>query len=378
MGISDTHNRKQTVTLQRMLWAIVSYVFFFFIGVLGVNYDVVHMSAPHFFTVFSIIILVQMFFLGVVRAGYSERWKESSFVFYQIFFGFIVLSYFMFYVSFNVLSTLVNVSLVGLLFGIFALQRRHFYILAAMPIGFYSVLIVREYLQGDFEDKIIIAGAQWAITLFMLILFSFIGDYMSSLRRKIRANKEQLLHQKDQLLVTHRELKSVLRQMSEKAVKDELTSLYNRHQFSETLHAQISVANKLDNPLGILLMDVDNFKSVNDTHGHLAGDKILCAFNQVQENCLRKSDFIARYGGEEFVVLLPDTAYLTLIDIAERIRRFIESLEFEDIAPGFNITVSIGGTHYHDRESVEDMMERVDKALYQAKDGGRNQVVFNE
>ena len=378
MRIIDTDNRKQTVTLQRMLWAIVSYIFYFFIGLAGVRYDVVHMSMPHFFSVFSVIIFVQVFFLGMVRAGYSERWKDSSFVFFQILFGFIVLSYFMFFVSFNVLTTLVNISLIGMLFGIFALQRRHFYLLAAIPMGFYSVLIAREYMHGEFEGGITVASMQWIVTLFMLVSFSFVGDYMASLRRKLKANKEQLLHQKEQLEITHRELKSVLRQMSEKAVRDELTNLYNRHQFSETLHAQISVAKHSDNPLGILLMDVDNFKDVNDTHGHLAGDKILRAFHQIPENCLRKTDFLARYGGEEFVVLLPDANYLTLIDIAERIRAFIESLEFEDIAHDFKITVSVGGTHYRDRETVDELMDRVDKALYQAKDGGRNQVVYKE
>ena len=378
MRLIDTDNRKQTVTLQRMLWAIASYIFYFFIGLMGVMHDAVHMSMTHYLAAFTIIIFVQVFFLLIVRAGYSERWRESNFVFFQILFGFLVLSYFMFFVNFNVLTTLVNISLIGMLFGIFALRRRHFYILAAIPMGFYSLLIVREYLRGDIEGNIIVASAQWAITFFMLISFSFIGDYMSSLRRKIRTNRERLQIQKEELEVTHRELKSVLRQMSEKAIKDELTSLYNRHQFSETLHAQISVANHASNPLGILLMDVDNFKEVNDTHGHLAGDNILRAFNQIQENCLRKTDFIARYGGEEFVVLLPDTDYLTLIDIAERIRVFIESLEFEDIARDFKITVSIGGTHYRDRETVDELMDRVDRALYEAKDCGRNQVIFKE
>jgi len=378
MGLFKTADKKQTILLQRMIWATSSYFLFFLLGFVAIEYSLLYMSVAQYIAVFFVIILGQVFFYSAVRSGYYERWKDSTFSFFQILSGIIVLSYFMFFISFDILATMVNMSLLGLLFGIFALKRRHFYILATIPLGFYSVLIAREYLRGEIEGKLIIAGTQWVLTIIMLVLFSFIGDHLSTLRRKIRSNKELLLSQKEQLEITHRELKSVLRQMSEKAIKDELTNLYNRHQFSETLHVQISLANQSENPLGMLLLDVDKFKNVNDTHGHLAGDKILRAFSLVQENCLRKTDFLARYGGEEFVILLPDTDYLTLIDIAERIRAFVESLKFEDIAPGFNITVSIGGTHYHVRETVDEMMDRADKALYEAKDGGRNQVIFKE
>ncbi len=378
MGIFKTDNRKQTVILQRMMWAIGSYIVYFLIGMAAVQKGILYISLQYYCYAFIVIFIVQGVFYGLVRSGYYERWDDSSFVFYQILFGFSVLACALFFVDLDVMPTLVNVSLVGVLFGIFALKRRHFFILAAIPIIIFSALIIREYFQGRIGDKFSIVALQWAVTLFMLLSFSAIGDYMSALRKKLRANREQLLHQKEELEVTHRELQSVLRQMEEKAVRDELTGLYNRHQFSETLHVQMNVAQGSQRPLGVLIMDVDHFKKVNDTYGHLAGDEVLRAFKGIPENCLRKADFLARYGGEEFVVLLPNTDYPTLVEVAERIRTFIGSLIFDDIAKDFGITISIGATHYRDRETAEEMMERTDKSLYQAKNNGRNQLVYKE
>lgn len=378
MGIFKTDNRKQTVILQRMVWAVASYIVYFFIGLVAVQKDILHIPLNHYLYAFVYIFSMQGIFYALVKTGYYERWSDSIFVFYQILFGFVVLAYFMFFVDSDIRATLVNVSLVGVLFGIFALKSRHFIILATIPIGVFSILIARDYFQGNIGDTLPVIGLQWVVAVVMIVTFSGIGNYLSGLRKKLRSNRETLQQQKEQLEVTHRELQSILRQMAEKAVRDELTGLYNRHQLSETIHAQISVAQGSGRPLGVLIMDIDHFKSVNDTHGHLAGDEILRAFNKIPENCLRKADFIARYGGEEFVVLLPNTDFPTLIDVAERIRSFIESLVFDDTGKGFGVTISIGATHYCDRETVEEMMVRADQGLYQAKDDGRNQVIYNK
>lgn len=378
MGILKTQNRKQAVIVQRMIWAVASYIVYFFIGLAAVQKGILNIPLNHYLYAFVYIFFMQGVFYVLVISGYYERWSDSAFVFFQILFGFVVLSYFMFFVDSLVRGILINVSLVGLLFGIFALKPRHFIIVATIPIGIFTILIVRDYFQGNIGDTLPVIALQWVVTVVMIITFSGIGTYLSGLRKKLRSNRETLKRQKERLEVTHRELQSVLRQMSEKAVRDELTGLYNRHQLSETIHAQINVAQGSGRPLGVLIIDVDHFKQVNDTHGHLVGDEILRAFIKIPENCLRKADFLARYGGEEFVVLLPNADFPTLVEIAERIRIFIESMVFDDIEKGFGVTVSIGATHYRDRETVEDMMARADQGLYQAKDGGRNQVVYNQ
>ena len=376
MGLFKTDNRKQSVVLQRTAWAISSYIAYFVIGLLAVDAGLLQLSLQGYLFSFSFIFVVQIVFYMIVRMGYYEYLRNSTFLFYQILFGFTVLSYLMIFVVPDLRATLVNVALVGLLFGIFALERRHFYILAAVPFSIFTVLLVLDFFQGLNKDKMPVFLSQWIVSLFLLVSFSFIGSYLSALRKNLRANKQQLHRQKDQLEVTHRELNSALRQMSEKAVRDELTGLYNRHQLSETMHSYISIMQTPGSPLGIMMMDVDNFKQVNDTHGHLAGDEILRSFKIIPENCLRKTDFIARYGGEEFVVLLPNTDLPTLEHIAERIRTFVASEIFDNIEKGFGVTVSIGTTHYQYRETVEEVIARADKALYQAKMGGRNKVVY--
>ena len=376
MGLFKTDNRKQSVVLQRTAWAISSYVSYFFIGLLGVDAGLLQLSLQSYLFLFSCVFVVQIAFYMIVRTGYYERWRNSTFLFYQILFGCTVLSFLLVFTTPDLWATLVNVALVGLLFGIFALERRHFYILAAVPFTVFTVLLVLDFSQGLNKDKMPVFFLQWTVSLFLLISFSFIGSYLSNLRKKLRANKQQLHLQKDQLEVTHRELNSALRQMSEKAVRDELTGLYNRHQFSETMHSYMAIMQTPGSPLGVMMMDVDHFKQVNDTHGHLAGDEILRSFKKIPESCLRKTDFLARYGGEEFVVLLPNTDLSTLEHIAERIRTFVASEVFDNIEEGFGITVSIGMTHYRHRETVEEVIERADKALYQAKVDGRNRVVY--
>jgi len=376
MGLFKTDNRKQSVILQRTAWAISSYVAYFVIGLVAVAAGLLRLSLQIYLVSFAFIFFAQTIFYALVRAGYYERWRNSTFVFYQILFGFTALTYFMVFVDPDLRATLVNVALVGLLFGIFALERRHFYILATVPFTIFTVLLVLDFSQGLNKDKMSVFFSQWTVSLFLLVSFSFIGSHLSGLRKKLRANKEQLHLQKDQLEVTHRELNSALKQMSEKAVRDELTGLYNRHQLSETMHSYMAIMQTPGTPMAVLMIDVDNFKEVNDSYGHLAGDEILRSFKRIPKHCLREADFLARYGGEEFVALLPNTDLPTLERVAERIRTFVASEIFDNIEKGFGVTVSIGATHYRHRETVEAVVERADKALYQAKAGGRNKIIY--
>jgi len=377
MDILRTNNKKQTIVLQRWSWSILIYAIILILGYIAVSKSIVHLSLLQYSGIVLVIIAFQIFFYWAVRSGYYERWNQSSFLFYQILIPFLILIYFLFIVDDFARSTVVDISLLGALFGIYALERKHFIILALIIIFSFAISNLVDFFRGDLtlSPKSIIF--QWVITVLIVLFFSFIGDYVSSTRKRLKTRRQILEKQNLELIIAHRELKSALKQMSEKAVRDELTGLYNRHQFSETLYAQISVAQGMGTPLGLLMIDVDNFKQVNDTYGHLAGDEILKAFSEIPEKCLRKADFIARYGGEEFVVLLPNTDHIKLKEVAERIRTYIGALVFDNIDKGFGVTISIGATHYHSYEKAEQMLDRADKALYQAKKGGRNLLIYN-
>jgi len=164
----------------------------------------------------------------------------------------------------------------------------------------------------------------------------------------------------------------------EMAITDQLTGLHNRRYMARHLDNLILSAQKSGKPLSFLIMDVDHFKSVNDTHGHDAGDEVLREFaNRISAN-IRGIDLACRYGGEEFVVAMPDTDLDFAYAIAERLRKSVETTPFEiGRAPGtLNVTISIGIAVSHaENDNAEKLLHRADQALYRAKREGRNRVI---
>jgi diguanylate cyclase (GGDEF)-like protein len=130
-------------------------------------------------------------------------------------------------------------------------------------------------------------------------------------------------------------------------------------------------------PVSLLMLDLDHFKRINDTYGHLGGDDVLKAFSVVVRSCLRKEDLLARYGGEEFVVLLPGASQTQASSLAERIREGVAARSFDANGHLVRVTVSIGiASEGGDTlPSLEAMLGRADEALYRAKNEGRNRVV---
>jgi diguanylate cyclase (GGDEF)-like protein len=167
-----------------------------------------------------------------------------------------------------------------------------------------------------------------------------------------------------------------LRQLQQRAIQDELTGLYNRRFLEGHLHKQLAMASRYAQPLAVLMLDIDLFKTVNDRFGHDAGDRVLRSFSVSLAQTIRASDVVARWGGEEFVVVLPSTVGHAAKALAEKIRKSIEKLSFDEQVPGLEgITVSIGTAAYPDDGTTEDLLlKSADLALYRAKQGGRNRV----
>jgi two-component system cell cycle response regulator len=164
----------------------------------------------------------------------------------------------------------------------------------------------------------------------------------------------------------------------EMAITDQLTGLHNRRYMARHLDSLISNAQKSNKPLAFLIMDIDHFKSVNDTHGHDIGDEVLREFaNRISAN-IRGIDLACRYGGEEFVVVMPDTDVDFAYTIAERLRKSVETTPIEiSRAPGaLNVTISIGiAASAGGDDNAEKLLHRADQALYRAKREGRNRVI---
>jgi len=158
------------------------------------------------------------------------------------------------------------------------------------------------------------------------------------------------------------------------ALHDPLTGLLNRASLTNTLHRDLDLAKRYKLPLSILALDLDHFKTVNDTYGHSGGDAVLKVFAQRVNDIIRDSDVLFRIGGEEFIIILGKTDMEGGILLADRIRHNIESLVCHHNEQMITGTVSIGVATYIPGDNEQNLLERADEALYRAKDEGRNKV----
>jgi diguanylate cyclase (GGDEF)-like protein len=173
----------------------------------------------------------------------------------------------------------------------------------------------------------------------------------------------------------HRELTRANLELDRIASKDPLTGLANRHRFFVAAAEEVSRADRYQRSLAVIVADLDEFKRVNDTHGHAAGDAALQIAALSLAQCLRTTDLAARFGGEEFIVLMPETSVEGAAQVAERFRELLQRTEIRHNDVGFPITVSIGVAAWLPGESgIEAAIERADMALYRVKRGGRNAV----
>ena len=159
------------------------------------------------------------------------------------------------------------------------------------------------------------------------------------------------------------------------AARDEQTGLYNRRRLDELLTAEIERARRYNRPLSIMLLDIDKFKTVNDTHGHLVGDSVLLKTAEQLRGSVRSCDLVGRWGGDEFLIICPETAPDAVLLLAERLRYGYAERAFP-VAGG--LTVSIGVASYRKGQLAKDLLSTADVALYRAKENGRNQVAQEE
>ena len=162
------------------------------------------------------------------------------------------------------------------------------------------------------------------------------------------------------------------------ATLDALTNLNNRRQFETRLKQEIAITKRQNNPLCAMMIDIDFFKKVNDTYGHASGDEVLRTVASVIKAQLRESDIPARYGGEEFAVLLPYTHIDEAKIVGERLRKAVEETTVSLDNLNINVTISMGLAEFTQDESGEELFAQADKALYKAKESGRNRVVCAE
>jgi diguanylate cyclase (GGDEF)-like protein len=155
-----------------------------------------------------------------------------------------------------------------------------------------------------------------------------------------------------------------------RATIDHMTRLYKRSYFDSRLEEELARSDRYDSPVTLLMLDLDHFKKLNDTHGHLAGDEVLRLIGHIIKTSVRGHDIAARYGGEEFSVIMPQLDLVGAVRVAKRIKRRIQHQSRLD----HKLTISIGAAELQPGQTPEQLISKADRALYRAKKTGRNKV----
>jgi len=212
-------------------------------------------------------------------------------------------------------------------------------------------------------------------------LAAAVGGGFTRRMRRVEVERQRL---EREVAVRTAELEEKNAQLRDIAIVDDLTRVYNRRYFIENLELELRKLSRTGGNLSLMITDLDRFKRVNDTHGHLVGDRVLAAVAERIQSCLRVTDLLARYGGEEFAVILPGTGAEGASVLARKMKSAIADRPFEIDGHTMSVTLSIGIGHVAElRDSAEAasrrLIEQADRALYRAKQKGRNRVeVFPE
>jgi diguanylate cyclase (GGDEF)-like protein len=171
-------------------------------------------------------------------------------------------------------------------------------------------------------------------------------------------------------------LDSAMQKLSDLAMRDDLTGLYNRRYVMEVLTRQKALADRGHVGFTLCYCDLDHFKRINDRYGHQRGDDVLREFGALADQVVRSVDFVARFGGEEFLLVLVDADAEEARRVAARLGDRTRGLPLDARQPEHHLTVSVGIAEFHPGEGIEDVIQRADRALYQAKSSGRDLIVI--
>ena len=305
--------------------------------------------------------------LGVVysllRTGVNKRFKDPSLTVLQMVLACFWVGVTAYFTYSPIRGSIIALYVVIFVFGIFRLSLNQFFVLVGVAAVTYagSNIILHHYhpeVVNPFLETI-----RTALLIVALLWFSLIGYYIQRLREKV--------------VTANADLQKALDRIEQLAIHDELTGVYNRRHLVDILEREKALADRSGINFAVCLLDLDDFKQINDTYGHLAGDSVLRDFAQAIKHDIRKEDYVARYGGEEFIVLFTGTRCVDNgTDCALRIQAITRRLMFKDVHPDIRLTVSIGMTIYRFDESIDDLLTRADTAMYQAKNGGKNRVAY--
>jgi diguanylate cyclase (GGDEF)-like protein/hemerythrin-like metal-binding protein len=243
----------------------------------------------------------------------------------------------------------------------------------AGDVSFLNERFKQTYRSDVFELRPIRDLVQSEASEWETIAISLNGQECSVLARAFRVGENKLVildkAPDDSLRLEIEQLQKEISRLETLSAVDTLTGVWNRAHFNKMVPLEMARCSRLKHPVTLIIADIDHFKQINDSLGHLAGDSLLCELVEVISSCIRATDMLFRWGGEEFAILAIATGYRTGFGLAERIRNSVEKHNFPSIG---KITISLGVAEHLGTEAPPLWFHRADQALYQAKDGGRN------
>lgn len=305
----------------------------------------------------AVLVLGQGALVWAIHTRWSERWADPALTLAQIVFT-MLMSALVYPMVGDLSPGVLPVFVLILSFSMFMLKQRQSRMLSLITLGLVLLGMGLNHLVHGVPLR---AQAAFFFTMAICVAgISVLAARMNALRQRMRQQREQLTQ--------------ALERIEQLAIRDGLTGLFNRRHGMELLAEALSRHRRQPQPLHVLLIDLDHFKRINDTHGHGVGDKVLQAFGHTAQDALRATDLAVRWGGEEFLLLLAgDDARVPI----ERLRLAVAATAVE-AAPGTALpfSFSAGWTEVRDMDTVETLLERADTALYRAKNAGRDRIEY--
>jgi diguanylate cyclase len=348
----DDHN--QTLRVKRFLMALGSYVMWSTFAVFLHYQENTRVTLGVLVASLSGILAVNIILYVILRSGLNKKFKDPSMTLVQMvvatFWTMVVVYY-----ADSIRSVVLLLYLVVFVFGLFRLNVWQFLVLSAFAVINYSAVILLLYTTHPESINTRTEILNIVVLSVVLPWFSLVGGYITKLRAQI----------------SH-----ALSTIERLAIIDDLTQVFNRRQMYKILEHQKALVDRGIHPFSICIFDLDHFKQVNDTFGHSAGDIVLKTIAQETQRNLRNIDHIARYGGEEFILILTNVEKDQAVVCADRIRKLVRKIEFNNMPADFRMTISVGVTEYQQSEVIQQAINRADTALYRAKANGRDRVEY--
>lgn len=351
---------KQLLRLRRMSLALIGGLALNIFCFIFLQQNLLRMTTIQFIYLSSIFWFINLLFLLSILTGFNRMMKDPSLTIPQMVWA-ITSTMIAIYFTNELRSVLLMLCLLVFIFG-------GLYLTSSILnfIIWYSILcyiIVIYFLMQT-------PSAQFTLKneVIVLIVYSMVALCYSTLATEMIGLRS---YNKNKV----KTLETNLIKSEAESVTDELTGIGNRRFLMSLLDRQRLMSSRKDQyHFAVNMVDIDHFKNINDHYGHAVGDLVIQEFSKIIQNTLRKVDYFCRMSGDEFIIVEPFTNLEQSLKTAERIQHAINNANFEHIAPGLNISASIGVSVYQWPEEITLLLKRLDEAMYSAKKNGRNQI----